>query len=428
MCGIAGFYCFGETRPTLPQLRILWYAQQSRGTDASGVAYLHEGKIKVRKAPIPAQKLIQGLPKQVWEDIRQSPRALFHARAATQGEAKHNPNNHPVNGYNWAVVHNGIIRNDDDLFTYYKETPFAEVDSAAIPLVLSRGKTIEESIHHLSLLAGEATLAAWPGEYPDYIVLAKLGWNPLFLLADRDIIFWTSSLTAVQGFQVGRVGAVPLVTLGKVESERVLLFTPAGVRTFELKPRPFFMVKALAPRTAPPPILPISTRGASPIRGARLVQYHRQVAVRGKPDIDPSVLKLETFSWNTWRLGPIEHRVESTTVNGIYTLVTVYGRWLFHKSKDGLLLRKFKPCKRIRKFWYQMIQEAPDLPVTHDNRRFDDLLPLESLKAEEYLPGGHVWSAEGYLCPWCGAADTEAFWVPCDFRCRLCGIKSRKPI
>ena len=78
-------------------------AAEERGTDASGIAYVKDGKVTIYKRPKPAHKLRFNAPN--------GTRAIMgHTRMTTQGNEKFNYNNHPFYGHadvDFAFAHNG---------------------------------------------------------------------------------------------------------------------------------------------------------------------------------------------------------------------------------------------------------------------------------------------------------------------------------
>ena len=77
---------------------------EERGTDASGIAYVKNGKVTIYKRPKPAHKIHFNAPN--------GTRAVMgHTRMTTQGNEKFNYNNHPFYGHadvNFAFAHNGV--------------------------------------------------------------------------------------------------------------------------------------------------------------------------------------------------------------------------------------------------------------------------------------------------------------------------------
>lgn len=93
-------------------LQILANQCEARGTDATGIAYLEHGHLRIYKRPLPAHKLRFFLPS--------SARVIMgHTRMTTQGSEMRNYNNHPfqgsAGGCRFALAHNGVLYNDHDL-------------------------------------------------------------------------------------------------------------------------------------------------------------------------------------------------------------------------------------------------------------------------------------------------------------------------
>lgn len=87
-----------------------------RGTDATGIAYCKKNKLVIHKEPKSAFEMDFKHP----DDIVA---VMGHTRHATQGNEKHNFNNHPFSGIckntNFALAHNGILSNDKELKKKY---------------------------------------------------------------------------------------------------------------------------------------------------------------------------------------------------------------------------------------------------------------------------------------------------------------------
>ena len=115
MCSLFGLIDFNEVLTAKKKNKILNTLAtvcECRGTDATGIAYNLNGKLKIYKRPVPAHKLNIRLPDGVKT-------IMGHTRMTTQGDAKHNQNNHPFSGYadgkHFAFAHNGMIWNDLEL-------------------------------------------------------------------------------------------------------------------------------------------------------------------------------------------------------------------------------------------------------------------------------------------------------------------------
>ena len=87
-------------------------AAESRGTDATGIAYLQNGRLSIYKKPVAAHKLRFRIP-------NGSKVVMGHTRLTTQGSERYLPNNHPFPGCveeaSFALAHNGVLHNDVEL-------------------------------------------------------------------------------------------------------------------------------------------------------------------------------------------------------------------------------------------------------------------------------------------------------------------------
>ena len=115
MCSLFGLIDFNNVLKAHKKNKILNTLAtvcECRGTDATGIAYNVDGKLKIYKRPVPAHKLNICVPDSVKT-------IMGHTRMTTQGSAKHNQNNHPFSGYAdgkyFAFAHNGMIWNDLEL-------------------------------------------------------------------------------------------------------------------------------------------------------------------------------------------------------------------------------------------------------------------------------------------------------------------------
>jgi len=119
MCCLFGILDLGNTLGVRQRTKILSILAQScevRGTDATGIAYNTGSRLTIYKRPKAAHKMWFRLPADA--NI-----IMGHTRMTTQGSEKRNCNNHPfygtVNGRSFALAHNGVIINDDELQKKY---------------------------------------------------------------------------------------------------------------------------------------------------------------------------------------------------------------------------------------------------------------------------------------------------------------------
>ena len=115
MCSLFGLIDFKECLSTHTKNKILNTLArecQVRGTDATGIAYNFNDRLRIYKRPLPARKMKIHIP-------NGANVVMGHTRMTTQGNAQFNQNNHPflghVDGSSFALAHNGVIWNDKEL-------------------------------------------------------------------------------------------------------------------------------------------------------------------------------------------------------------------------------------------------------------------------------------------------------------------------
>lgn len=431
MCSIAGWYCWGACRPHPNRLRGLLLASQSRGTSATGMAYQAGNEIIIRKAPEPAENFIFVLSEAEWAQAAASPRGLLHARATTKGSEKNNENNHPVSAFGWTVIHNGMITNDDELFHHYGAERFAEVDTAAVPLVLSQGTSLDSSLEYLTLLAGSASLAIWPHNQLDTIVLAKLGHNDVYLFMDqpRQILYWCSASIAGRIMPGGHIGSSKFVTLGKLGDERIMVLRPnlADCVTYKVTRSPFVLPRRYLPGVPAGPLAtPATTDIARPLgRGLPRWKWRRDDPAMGKR---PPPLA-DVFS-GEWLDHTTEMRKFAASSKVEDSIPTAYGRWhLQADSQTRAVTATFAPYKRTKLFWRGEFTELPELPYRQANAPIGTLdyrATLEHYTIIQNLGhGSEEFHKIGFVCPWCGIWDSCQGWQTHQYRCGWCAIISR---
>ena len=115
MCSLFGWLDYQGIIPhkVLRKLtQALANAAEERGTDAAGISYVHGNDVVIFKRPKPAHKLHFSIPERTVA-------VMGHTRMTTQGDEKHNYNNHPFPGVagetSFAFAHNGVLWNDKEL-------------------------------------------------------------------------------------------------------------------------------------------------------------------------------------------------------------------------------------------------------------------------------------------------------------------------
>ena len=181
MCCLFGIVNYGKTlkQSQIRQiLNVLSREAEVRGTDATGIACNHNGKLLIEKRPLPAHKMKFHVPAHVHT-------IMGHTRMTTQGSEKHNCNNHPFRGQagqdRFALAHNGMLYNDHRLRKEYDLPKTAiETDSyVAVQLIERYGELSFESLTDMAeKLDGSYTFTVLDERDSLYIVRGN---NPMCL-------------------------------------------------------------------------------------------------------------------------------------------------------------------------------------------------------------------------------------------------------
>lgn len=200
MCGIIGVMSQKDVqKKILGGLRLLDY----RGYDSAGIAMLSKGEIVVHKQIGSIDKLESSIKQSVFCCC-----GIGHTRWATHG-APSMKNCHPhlsVDG-SWAVVHNGIIENYQEIKKHLKRHGVkmsSNTDSEVVPnlLMLKKEVGIEALIEVCKELKGSYALACISKKHSDEMFLAKQN-SPLFVAeCDGDILV-SSDTTPFMGKSTG---------------------------------------------------------------------------------------------------------------------------------------------------------------------------------------------------------------------------------
>ena len=154
MCALYGFINYGKilSKKELKKLvRNLSIASELRGTDASGVAYVRNGKIVIYKKPQPSHEVNFYFPSDITI-------LTGHTRMATHGDARNNYNNHPFVGHtaegDFALCHNGVLFNYEQV-QKQEQLPKTKIKTdsyTAVQLIEKYGKADFETIGKMSEL------------------------------------------------------------------------------------------------------------------------------------------------------------------------------------------------------------------------------------------------------------------------------------
>jgi glucosamine 6-phosphate synthetase-like amidotransferase/phosphosugar isomerase protein/DNA-directed RNA polymerase subunit RPC12/RpoP len=238
MCGIMGYYAFGEILPNKKKIEDMFTLLETRGTDASGFAYLNnKNELQITKAETPASELVKTIS---WRGLQLPKIMIFHTRMKTQGEPSNNMNNHPLfTKKGLAIVHNGMIYNDKEIFGT-KEKRDAEVDSEAILLQLS-SKSKDPIKKVFETLEGGFAVASIDKNKPSELVLFRKD-NPieLYYNSEEDILYFCSEREIMQetlkikkyskrGFRLGEKE----YHFYELENNHALIINPEGVHSYK---------------------------------------------------------------------------------------------------------------------------------------------------------------------------------------------------
>jgi glucosamine--fructose-6-phosphate aminotransferase (isomerizing) len=241
LCGIAGYSLApGSSVERTVAARALLTGIAERGADAVGYAYCVPGEpVVVHKQRSGAAALLEQIL--VPETAT---KLLVHVRDFTKGHPSLSANNHPIRHGSVVGIHNGIIKNDDELFTRHqieRAESGMTVDSEIIFALAeqSRGKTATA----LEQLYGSMATAWLDEERPELLIARGMG-RPLWLGQGKRELFFASTRVALELAESYcsiklRKSELPEGTVVAVESGRVVAresFQPD--RTFEEEPLP----------------------------------------------------------------------------------------------------------------------------------------------------------------------------------------------
>lgn len=217
MCALFGWLDYKGIIPykTLKKLtQALANAAEERGTDASGISYVKDGKVTIFKRPKPAHKVHFNAP--------DGTKAIMgHTRMTTQGNEKHNLNNHPFPGHadrDFAFAHNGVLYNDVTLRKEKKlpETHIETDSYVAVQLIEQQRKLDLNSLKYMAeTVSGNFTFTALDEYNSLYIIKGN---NPMCLLHFADLgLYIYASTESIMAKALKKTG------LNKSDCERIQL-------------------------------------------------------------------------------------------------------------------------------------------------------------------------------------------------------------
>jgi len=229
MCGIIG-YC--GRKPAVPIVLDALKRLEYRGYDSAGIASLSDGRLLIKKDVGKVDEVIQK------QDLASLPGnvAIGHTRWATHGGVtQSNAHPHSDCGGRVAVVHNGIIENNQQLrqeLTRAGHRFSSETDTEVIPHLLEdelkNGHSLEQAVLNIAprLEGSYAFLVASPGA-PDKIVGTRRN-NPLILGIEAADYYASSDALAFSHY-TNRVM--------NLEDNEVVVLTQEGIEFFDAQGR-----------------------------------------------------------------------------------------------------------------------------------------------------------------------------------------------
>jgi glucosamine--fructose-6-phosphate aminotransferase (isomerizing) len=227
MCGIIG-YCGGK--PAVPVVLEALKRLEYRGYDSAGVASLSDGQLLIKKDAGKVDEVIQkhslaSMPGNI---------AIGHTRWATHGGVTQlNAHPHSDCGNRVAVVHNGIVENNQQLrqeLTKAGHRFTSETDTEVIPHLiedeLKQGRSLEQAVLNIApRLEGSYAFLVMAPDNPAKIVGTRRS-NPLIVGVDTTDYYVSSDALAFSQYTNQVMG------LGDNE---VVMLTQEGVQFFDPK-------------------------------------------------------------------------------------------------------------------------------------------------------------------------------------------------
>src|ERR1035438_503228 len=237
MCGIMGFYSFGDQKPEKDKITVMFSLLESRGRDASGYAFIKNGNLIVDKTPIHSSAFVK---QKEWQDLELPKIMILHTRMKTQGSEQDPHNNHPLyNKEGVAIVHNGIIHNDHEIFG--KNQRDGEVDSEAVLAVFSSKGKGDKIKRIFDRIEGSFAVAIINKAEPNTLILIKKD-NPvdMYYNTDQDILYFCSEREIMQealgiqseskrGFTIGEKD----YHFYQMENNHALILNKEGVESYK---------------------------------------------------------------------------------------------------------------------------------------------------------------------------------------------------
>jgi glucosamine--fructose-6-phosphate aminotransferase (isomerizing) len=207
MCGIFGYVAKGNNKLDLATIKRIASITMTRGPHAWGMAWVDgAGKMRTYKQ---TGRIVDSLALLA---LAADARLLIgHCRFATHGAPENNLNNHPHDGGDSYVVHNGIIHHYRSLVARHSLRVHTDCDSEVLGLMLQKfdGKPMARAAKTAREAMGDspfAMMALWP----DRLVAARANGQPLHVGETRDSYYLASLRYGLPG-RVSEFGECEIV-------------------------------------------------------------------------------------------------------------------------------------------------------------------------------------------------------------------------
>ena len=212
---------------------------EHRGNDAAGMAFMQaNGDVHVCKMDIPAWKFTCSEEYEKFIDTYlkdDTVACILHARGASKGNPRDNQNNHPMFVGQSAVIHNGHIKNDDEIFEKQHLQRRADTDSDILRAIFDADGFTEEAFKKLNKLNGSAAGAVLSSRYPGKLLLFKSG-SPMNIASTEDFLFFSSELKTIhqackpvfQRFGIWFQGKEPQLAFTNIPEHSYWILGPNG--------------------------------------------------------------------------------------------------------------------------------------------------------------------------------------------------------
>ncbi len=178
MCGVFGFVSFDGKGPSIKRLEAIARVTMRRGPHAFGFAWMDgAGRLRLFKQ---TGKIVDHLS--LLAMARDARLLIGHCRYATHGDPGNNLNNHPHAADGGWIVHNGVIRDYDEIVGAHGLHPVTKCDSEALGLLIEQGQgTVRERcVEAVQYASGSPLVMLGLWSRPGRMIALRSG-NPLAL-------------------------------------------------------------------------------------------------------------------------------------------------------------------------------------------------------------------------------------------------------